>query len=46
MRQRESIFKEGKLYDNLMMDLLREEYFARHPELEDHLPRLETSDRV
>ena len=38
LRQREAIFKNGALYDNLSMDLLREEYFARHPELEDHLP--------
>jgi hypothetical protein len=27
----------GELHDNLMMDLLREEYFARHPELVDGL---------
>lgn len=46
MRQREAVFKEGRLYDNLMMDLLREEYFSRHPELEDHLPGLERTDRV
>jgi RimJ/RimL family protein N-acetyltransferase len=38
VRQREAIYKNGKLYDNLSMDLLREEYFARHPELEDQLP--------
>jgi len=37
-RQRESIFKNGQLYDNLMMDMLRPEFYARHPELEDHLP--------
>jgi len=36
-RTRESIFKGGQLYDNVIMDLLREEYFARHPELTDHL---------
>jgi RimJ/RimL family protein N-acetyltransferase len=41
LRQRESIFKGGARYDNLMMDLLREEYYARHPELEDRLPGLE-----
>ena len=39
-RQRESIFKSGSLYDNLIMDLLREEYFALHPELVDGLPPL------
>ena len=46
MRQRQAIFKGGELYDNLMMDLLREEYFARHPELQDHLPALELRARV
>lgn len=39
-RQRESIFKEGQLFDNLIMDMLREEYFERHPELSDNLPKL------
>jgi RimJ/RimL family protein N-acetyltransferase len=39
-RMREAIFKQGQLYDNLIIDLLREEYFARHPELTDNLPRL------
>ena len=38
-RQREAIFKGGQLYDNLTMDLLREEYYARHRELTDHLPQ-------
>lgn len=37
-RQREAIFKNGMLYDNLMMDMLRPEYYARHPELTDRLP--------
>jgi RimJ/RimL family protein N-acetyltransferase len=37
---RQSIFKGGELYDSLLVDLLREEYFARHPELEDNLPPL------
>lgn len=37
-RQRQSIFKDGQLVDNLVMDLLREEYYSRHPELSDHLP--------
>lgn len=40
MRQREAVFKSGQLYDNLMMDLLRPEYYARHPELSDQLPVL------
>jgi RimJ/RimL family protein N-acetyltransferase len=40
MRQREAIFKNGQVYDNLMMDLLREEYYAGHPDLTDHLPPL------
>jgi len=39
-RQRQAIFKNGELYDNLIMDLLREEYFARHPQLVDNLPSL------
>jgi len=37
-RQRQAVFKGGELYDNLMIDLLREEYFAQHPELTDNLP--------
>lgn len=40
MRQREAIFKNGQFYDNLMMDLLREEYYEGHPEVTDHLPPL------
>ena len=39
-RQRQAIFKNGELFDNIVMDLLREEYFSRHSELEDHLPPL------
>jgi RimJ/RimL family protein N-acetyltransferase len=39
-RQRQAIFKGGELYDNLMMDLLREEYFTSHSEMVDHLPAL------
>jgi RimJ/RimL family protein N-acetyltransferase len=39
-RMRQSIFKNGELYDNLLVDLLREEYFALHPELTDNLPAL------
>lgn len=37
VRQRQSIFKSGQLFDNLTMDLLREEYYARRPELEDRM---------
>ena len=36
-RQRESIFKDGRLFDNLSMDLLREEYFAQRTEMVDGL---------
>jgi RimJ/RimL family protein N-acetyltransferase len=37
-RLRQAIFKDGRLYDNLILDLLREEYFDLHPELTDGLP--------
>jgi RimJ/RimL family protein N-acetyltransferase len=40
VRQRQAIFKNGELYDELMMDLLREEYFTGHPDLIDNLPEL------
>ncbi len=39
-RMREAIFKNGQRYDNLILDLLREEYFALHPDLTDDLPAL------
>lgn len=39
-RQREAVFKNGTLYDNVIMDLLREEYYTLHPELTDGLPGL------
>ena len=39
-RLREAIIRRGKLTDNVMMDILREEYYALHPELEDHLPAI------
>jgi len=39
-RPRQAIFKNGEVFDNIVMDLLREEYFSRHPRLEDHLPPL------
>jgi len=38
--QRQSIFKNGEVFDNLIMDLLREEYFSHHPQLVDNLPPL------
>lgn len=37
-RQREAVFKGGRLFDNLTLDVLREEYYARHRDLEDRLP--------
>jgi RimJ/RimL family protein N-acetyltransferase len=39
-RQRQAVFKDGQVFDNIVMDLLREEYFVNHPEMEDHLPPL------
>jgi RimJ/RimL family protein N-acetyltransferase len=39
-RLREAVYKNGRLLDSIIADLLREEYFARHPELEDGLPPL------
>ena len=36
-RHRQAIFKGGEYHDNLAMDLLREEWYALHPELEDRL---------
>jgi RimJ/RimL family protein N-acetyltransferase len=40
VRGREAVFRLGAIYDNLMMDLLREEYYQRHPELKDNLPKI------
>ncbi|HBY09121.1 MAG TPA: hypothetical protein DEH22_15580 [Chloroflexi bacterium] len=40
-RQRQAIFKNGQLFDNVGMDILREEYYTLHPELTDYLPSLE-----
>lgn len=37
-RWREAVYKGGQLLDNLYLDLLREEWFALHPEYDDHLP--------
>ncbi len=39
-RQPEGVFRYGQFFDNLSMDILREEYYERHPELADHLPPL------
>lgn len=39
-RQRQAVFKDGKLYDNNLMDILREEYYELHPDLNDQLPNL------
>jgi RimJ/RimL family protein N-acetyltransferase len=39
-RQRQAIFKDGQVFDNIVMDLLREEYYSRHPQLVDSLPAL------
>jgi ribosomal-protein-alanine N-acetyltransferase len=39
-RMREAIVKDGTIVDNLIADLLREEYFALHPDLTDSLPPL------
>ena len=41
VRMRQSIIKQGELSDNLIMDLLREEYFENPPELTDHLAPIE-----
>ena len=40
-RLREAIIRRGRLADNVMMDLIREEYYELHPELEDHLPGMD-----
>ena len=39
-RLREAVYKGGQALDTILADVLREEYFARHPELEDRLPPL------
>lgn len=38
VRVREAIWLHGQLSDNLVMDLLREEWYALHPEYDDNLP--------
>jgi RimJ/RimL family protein N-acetyltransferase len=40
VRLRQAAYRNGQLCDNLMMDLLREEYFALHPDQVDNLPAL------
>ena len=37
VRMPSAIFKAGRYADNLSMDLLREEWYALHPDLEDRL---------
>jgi ribosomal-protein-alanine N-acetyltransferase len=37
---RQTVYIRGKINDTLVVDLLREEYFQRHPELIDTLPLL------
>jgi len=39
-RQRQAIFKNGQVFDNIVMDLLREEYYSHHPQMVDSLPAL------
>ena len=39
-RQRQAIFKNGEIFDNIVMDMLREEYFSLHPQFIDNLPSL------
>lgn len=36
-RHRQAVFKGGEYHDNISMDLLREEWYALHPELKDKL---------
>jgi len=37
-RVREGMYKNGRLLDTVVMSVVREEYFALHPEFEDLLP--------
>ncbi len=41
LRQRQAVFRQGELYNTIMMDVLRPEYYALHPDLEDLLPALD-----
>ncbi len=38
IRMRESVFKFGRISDAVIMSLLREDYYARHPDKTDALP--------
>jgi RimJ/RimL family protein N-acetyltransferase len=40
VRGREAVYRLGAVHDNLIMDLLREEYYQTHPEMKDNLPGL------
>jgi RimJ/RimL family protein N-acetyltransferase len=40
MQSREAGYKGGRVLDMVMMDVLREEYYTLHPELQDTLPPL------
>jgi len=42
-RVREGMYKNGRLLDTIVMSVLREAYFERHPELEDLLPQISSS---
>jgi RimJ/RimL family protein N-acetyltransferase len=39
-RLRQAAFIRGNVYDTLIIDLLREEYFSLHPELDNNLPEI------
>ena len=38
---RQNVYIHNEINDTLVVDLLREEYFARHPELVDNLPSID-----
>ena len=40
VRTRQTVWRAGGLHDNLVMELLREDFYARRPELTDNLPPL------
>lgn len=40
MRGREAGYKTGRRFDMILMDMLREEWFALHPDVADDLPPL------
>jgi RimJ/RimL family protein N-acetyltransferase len=39
-RMREAVFRRGELFDNVVMELLREDFYTSHPKLEDNLPKI------